>query len=171
MATPLAELGQNTEIDENRNGETIIRNTQTGTEIRLTDFVDVVGPLGDSSNPVPGESHFESVNTGKITISDEIDFGEREDVTISSGAISTPAPFLRVFPESGPTGTLTTINGGEVTQLIILTTQGTNTINVEHDTGNIVLGSSSNMTIENGRENLTLFYDGVNWIQLAQTKS
>jgi len=68
MATPLAELGQNTEIDENSNGETVIRNTQTGTEVRLADFVDVVGPLGDSSNPVAGTSHFESLNTDRASI-------------------------------------------------------------------------------------------------------
>jgi len=72
MATPLAELGQNTEIDENSSGETIIRNTQTGTEVRLADFVDIVGPLGDSSNPVAGTSHFESVNTEDATVDTQL---------------------------------------------------------------------------------------------------
>jgi len=68
MVTPLAELGQNTEIDENSSGETIIRNTQTGTEIRLADFVDIVGPLGDSSNPIAGTSHFESLSADVASI-------------------------------------------------------------------------------------------------------
>jgi len=90
MATPLAELGQNTEIDENSSGETIIRNTQTGTEVRLADFVDIVGPLGDSSNPVTGTSHFKSVSTDIAQIGDaeaitQIDYGK---VSVNVGAAS-----------------------------------------------------------------------------------
>lgn len=43
MSNPLADLGNHTEIDEDGSGTTVIRNTQTGAEIQLGDFIDVVG--------------------------------------------------------------------------------------------------------------------------------
>lgn len=61
MVETTATLGQYTELVENDAGETILKNTQTGTEIKLGDFIEVVGPLGSGFD-------FETVqSTGDLT--------------------------------------------------------------------------------------------------------
>jgi hypothetical protein len=66
MAEPIQQLGTNTELDEDANGVTILRNTATGTEIRLDDFVDIVGGFGEDGNPISGTSYFEAISTDQV---------------------------------------------------------------------------------------------------------
>jgi len=69
----LAKYGENTELDEDANGNTIIRNTATGTEVLLADFVDIVGSFGSASNRVDGESFFDQVNANSLETGTVID--------------------------------------------------------------------------------------------------
>lgn len=62
MVETTAALGDFTELVENDAGESVLRNTDTGTEIKLADFIDIVGPLGSESDPVAGTSHFEALS-------------------------------------------------------------------------------------------------------------
>jgi len=62
----LAKYGENTEIDENAAGDTVIRNTATGTEVLLSDFVDIVGGVGSSSNRVGGTSFFDGLDANSV---------------------------------------------------------------------------------------------------------
>ena len=78
----LAKYGENTELDEDANGNTIIRNTATGTEVLLADFVDIVGSFGSASNRVDGESFFDQVNANQI------DAGSVNTVDLSIGESS-----------------------------------------------------------------------------------
>lgn len=67
MVETTAALGEYTELVENNAGESILRNTNTGTEVKLADFIDIVGPLGSESNPVAGTSHFEALSTDELS--------------------------------------------------------------------------------------------------------
>ena len=44
------QLGANTVVEENTSGEAVVKNTLTGTEVRLADFVDLVGSVNIDSD-------------------------------------------------------------------------------------------------------------------------
>jgi len=89
----LAKYGDNTEIDENAGGDTVIRNTATGTEILLADFVDIVGGVGSSSNRVSGTSYFDGLDANSVTtVSGTID-GGKEMWGVPSTSNSGPTTF------------------------------------------------------------------------------
>ena len=70
MSEPILELGDNSEINEDSEGDTVIRNTETGTSIKLTSFIDVVGAgLGEDSNRI-SESFFEALDSTTLTTTD-----------------------------------------------------------------------------------------------------
>lgn len=57
------ELGNNTVLKE-EGGEPVLENTQTGVTVTLSDYLAVSGGgIGTDADPIPGTSHFESVNT------------------------------------------------------------------------------------------------------------
>jgi len=65
----LAQYGANLElIEETTTNEVFIENTATGTRISLGDYLNIVGGLGDSGDPVPGASYFESVSTDAVNL-------------------------------------------------------------------------------------------------------
>lgn len=67
MTEPIHELGQNTELDEDANGDTVLRNTANGTSVKLANFIDIVGgSLGDTGDRVPGTSYFENIDVGEL---------------------------------------------------------------------------------------------------------
>ena len=69
MSQARYEIGENLVIVENEDGQGdgLIRNTATGAEIKLGDFVDVAGAIGSESDPV-SEGFFESVETEEADI-------------------------------------------------------------------------------------------------------
>jgi hypothetical protein len=73
----IEELGENTEITEDGQGRSILRNTATGTTVALGDFVDIVGGIGSASAPVAGTSYFEDLVSDSAT-TDELN-GEYSD--------------------------------------------------------------------------------------------
>ena len=76
MSQARYEIGENLVIVENEDGQGdgLIRNTATGAEIKLGDFVDVAGAIGSESDPV-SEGFFESVETESATVTNEVDAG------------------------------------------------------------------------------------------------
>jgi len=100
----LAKYGENTEIDENAAGDTVIRNTATGTEVLLSDFVDIVGGVGSSSNRVGGTSFFDgldanSVNTEESEVTGETYIEARLSSAKTGQASNTFVNFLDDSPD------------------------------------------------------------------------
>jgi len=89
----LGKLGENTEIDEDSNGNTVLRNTKTGVAITLAQAVELAnGGLGSDSQPVPNTSHFEAVSTEQADITNETLL----DVTLNSSLALSANTFSRI---------------------------------------------------------------------------
>lgn len=74
-------LGGNVVVEENDNGDAVIKNTQDGTSVSLENFISIVGGgLGEDGSPVPGTSHFESVDVDELSIQDPINISSDEGV-------------------------------------------------------------------------------------------
>lgn len=88
----LAKYGENTELDEDASGNTVIRNTATGTEVLLADFVDIVGSFGSAANRIDGESFFDQLNANSVETSTVIDSDDATSYDVgddlASGAFS-----------------------------------------------------------------------------------
>ena len=88
----LAKYGENTELDEDASGNTVIRNTATGTEVLLADFVDNVGSFGSAANRIDGESFFDQLNANSVETSTVIDSDDATSYDVgddlASGAFS-----------------------------------------------------------------------------------
>jgi len=83
MAEPIIELGTNVELDEDSNGDAVLRNTSTNVEIALKSFIDIVGgSIGDSSNRVPDTSYFTNVDN-TLTDTDEFRFSDVNESPVS----------------------------------------------------------------------------------------
>ena len=106
------EIGENLVIVENEDGQGdgLIRNTATGAEIKLGDFVDVAGAIGSESDPV-SEGFFESVETESATVTNEVDAGsvstESATVTneVDAGSVSTESATVTNEVDAGSVNT------------------------------------------------------------------
>lgn len=67
---PLITLGDNVELHEDGDGNAVLRNTYTDVEVRLSDFVDIVGgSLGSPTNPLPSVT---AENTDTATLNTDV---------------------------------------------------------------------------------------------------
>ena len=104
--------------------------------------------------------------TGEIPIGGKT----RKDVAIPSGSSTfTPrhATYYRLVHEDNP-GTLTTIDGTHASVGDSITVRTSPPITIEHGTGNIRLGGSSNFTTSSGFDNITFRWDGGVWMEIAR---
>ncbi len=91
------------------------------------------------------------------------------ELTISTGAITVTQSVHTVDTE-GDAGSdeLATINGGATVQLIILRAEDdAHTVVVKHNTGNIWLKRKQDLSLDDIRDGLMLFWDGTKWIDVG----
>jgi hypothetical protein len=95
---------------------------------------------------------------------------ERADLTIASDAITVTKSYHRLDTEGGASSdNLLTINGGTVGQIVTLaTTNNSRDVVVTHSSGNILLNGSSNFTLTNVADTITLIYNGAQWVEIGR---
>ena len=92
--------------------------------------------------------------------------------TISSGAITFSETYCQLISEHTPSSDdLTTINGGEIGQIIVL-----RITNSDHQVDVVSLGGNididSNMALNNYYDTMVLMnYDGSNWLELFRSNN
>lgn len=91
------------------------------------------------------------------------------ELTIAAGAI-TVTQSVHTVDTAGDAGSddLDTINGGATVQLIILRAENdAHTVVIKHNTGNIWLKRKQDLSLDDLRDGLMLFWDGTKWIDLG----
>ena len=126
-----------------------------------------VNPLITDNSIVTNGSNYEI--GGKLNVG-----GHRYQNPISAGAVSTGGyGYLSLNPETGTTDDLDTINGGRVSDILLLTSEThTNTITVKHNTGNIFATGRTDVILKANVAGqipvLVLFYNGSKWLELCR---
>lgn len=96
--------------------------------------------------------------------------GTRVDITLASDIGTLPGGtaggYFNIRGQGGSPDDLVTLNGGLAGQIVVLT--GVNeTITVKDGTGNIQLGADR--TLSTAKQNVVLFYNGAEWLELIYT--
>lgn len=91
-------------------------------------------------------------------------------LTISSGVVTRTRSFHQIETEgAGGSDDLDTINGGSKGQLLFVVAANTaHTVVLRHSTGNIRTMSGADISLDSTEIMAALFYDGTNWLVLAE---
>jgi hypothetical protein len=94
----------------------------------------------------------------------------KTELTIASGAVTVTRGFHTIDTEGdAASDDLDTINGGEDGAVLVIRPVHTDrTVVVKHNTGNIVLQSGADITLDDSTDKCTLIYDAdlAKWIDL-----
>ena len=97
--------------------------------------------------------------------------GSRENRTISAGVITLTgaSSYVAVAGEGSTADDLTTINGGTIGDIIVLVAySASQPITVKHNAGLIRLSGSTDFAINTVYTNLTLMFNGTQWIEISR---
>ena len=115
-------------------------------------------------------------SSGDITpvgrVKKTIGSGARENRTISAGVITITgaSSFIAVAGEGSAADVLTTISGGVTGDIIVLVAfSALQPITVKHNTSLIRLSGSADFVINNAYSNITLMFNGTQWIEISRT--
>lgn len=98
-----------------------------------------------------------AVNANNVFMDDSV------DATIASDAIVATRSKLRLIPQAGVTDDLATItNSSNLGLVVICPKNGTDTITIKHNTGNIFLASGADYVMANQNQALVLIWDDTN---------
>lgn len=104
-----------------------------------------------------------------------LEFAGATTLTISSGAVTVTQNYHLITTEGGAASdALDTISGGADGMVVFLrTSDSTKDVTINHDTGNILCGGSSNLTLATNYDLAIMIYDGTlsKWVALALTAS
>jgi hypothetical protein len=98
-----------------------------------------------------------------------LEFTDAALLTISGGVVGRTQVYHKIDTE-GAAGTddLDTINGGaEGDLLVIRPADGTHTVVVKHNTGNIWLAGGASISLDDINDHLALVYDGTKWCDIS----
>lgn len=101
MAEPIIKLGNNVEIDENSNGELVLRHTPSGATFEYDSSAGAwvpSDPLGTSSTPVSGTSHFNALNTDVLNTDWVVDAGDYNTIQAAVDDAKSQSIQLVVIP-------------------------------------------------------------------------
>ena len=98
--------------------------------------------------------------------------GTSTELTISAGSVTATRRYHTIDTEAGAgTDDLVTINytgfAGDI--LLIAAANSARTVVVKHGTGNIRLNAGADFNLDNTLDTLILFYDGINWVEIARS--
>jgi len=175
--TSTLDLGNNYTLEENSNGNLLIKDSTGTVVLKHTDGADfslgAALELGDLVDGSTGDTVYDgstetlgsgsqtadlnSVNADQADISSLFQFGTEERETISSGSIDSPAPRVEVLPESGTSDDLDNMTPGSDGEIVIIRGTSGNSITVRHrqgGTGQFALDGGSNTTLSGFRDSL-----------------
>jgi hypothetical protein len=101
-----------------------------------------------------------------------LSFGSPTTVTVASSAITVSKSFHKVDSPSAPGSTtnLTTINGGQQGDLLVLmAANDAKTISCRDNTGNLRLAGNCNL--DSAVDTITMMYDGTVWVELCRSNN
>ena len=106
------------------------------------------------------------VSSGNLTTNSFLNLNPTTELTIASGTITATKSFHTVDTQSNAaTDDLTTINGGTVGKMLIITAEDdARDVIVRDDSGNIAL--IGDFTMDNSQDKLAMIFDGTNWLEL-----
>lgn len=189
-------VGQNYDIEENSNGDLVIRdstgsailihedggNFQLGAGLELGDLID--GGTGDTvydgSTETLGDgnqdANFNSLSTDTTITNDRFQI-PRDTETLSNNEISYTAPFLTVLSEGGANDELDQIAGGQDGDMLLLQ-PGSENITARHLTGTdgtkrLALSGATDFTLSAKNDKLWLVYqtDTNKWCEVSRSSN
>lgn len=101
-----------------------------------------------------------------------LSFGSPTTLTISAASITVTKSFHKVDTPSAPgtTTNLTTINGGQQGDILVLmAANDAKTISCRDNTGNLRL--AGNFNLDSAVDTITLMYDGAVWVELCRSNN
>lgn len=105
-----------------------------------------------------------------ISLDGNPSIGDGSELTIATGSITPTTGFHLVDTEAdAATDDLTTISGGTTGQILVLKSVVDSRNVVVKDGTNIALASSTDFTLENADDSITLLYTGTKWIELSRS--
>ncbi len=138
--------------------------------IQITNAITAVAPIiaaeGSDTNI---DLQFAAKGTGSIVNTNSINTDVAGLLTIATAAITKTKSFHRIAGEGAAADTLSTINGGNEGDILVLRSDDSaNDITVD-EAGNIVLESAGSFIMTNVEDTLTLIFDGTNWLELSRS--
>jgi hypothetical protein len=105
-----------------------------------------------------------------ISLDGNPSIGDGSELTIATGSITPTTGFHTVDTEAdAATDDLTTIAGGTTGQILVLKSVVDTRNVVVKDGTNIALSASTDFTLENADDSITLLYTGTKWIELSRS--
>jgi hypothetical protein len=99
-----------------------------------------------------------------------LSLGASTTLTVSSGAVTATKSFHKIDSPTTGTTNLTTINGGQQGNILVLmAADDAKTISARDSTGNLRL--AGNFNLDNLTDTLTLMYDGAVWVELCRSNN
>jgi len=173
-----------TSVKANNTGRVIVSGvmnpTLTTSPITITELNQLDGILSDAvgvddtqtitNKSISDTLTVDTINSytlGNAVVIKELSLGDLSTLIISTGAITITTGYHKVQSESGTTDDLTTINGGSIGQILVLTVLYTHTVTVKDNTDNLRL--SGDFILTHDLDTLTLIYNGTTWNEISRS--
>jgi hypothetical protein len=144
----------------------LIDSQASALHISSTDHLSLLG----SNVGINNESPQSTLDVAGKTRTRQFSLQAKTELTIASGAVTVTRGFHTIDTEGdAASDDLDTINGGEDGAVLVIRPVHTDrTVVVKHNTGNIVLQSGADITLDDSTDKCTLIYDAdlAKWIDL-----